>query len=134
MHFARLRHVICYLRPRFYSRENWHFDPSLNYTWDWIHSSYFIKNCCMRFLWLIFLQFFYHDLNSWKCLGNCRLGLLMVPRNGKFCGFYSKTIHRVYFKLIKFWMIWNQAIFSKIFILNFFITSCIQTFTKIEIV
>ena len=36
---------------------------------------------------------------------------------------------RVYFKLIKFCMIWNQAIFTKITMLNFFITSCIQTFT-----
>ena len=42
----------------------------------------------------------------------------------------SKYCTRVYFKLIKFCMIWNQAIFTTITILNFFITTCIQTFTK----
>ena len=39
-------------------------------------------------------------------------------------------LDRVYFKLIKFCMIWNQAIFTMITVLNFLITSCVQTSNK----
>ena len=44
--------------------------------------------------------------------------------------FFALNISRVYFKLIKICVIWNQAIFTMKSILNFFICSSGQTFIK----
>ena len=93
------------------------------------------KNVCILHITLLCIRI--RVIRWWKL--SCFLNRLFCRCDPNFhtkllvwgppMGHNASLLIRVYFKLIKYCMIWNHAIFTKITILNFFITSFIQTFT-----